>query len=91
MRDRCFLIKGSFIFVDEIQDNSILYCRILPITKCESLFKKSCDSKMLDICKASRTGSFKRKTIDKDNILKKVMCITYKNDYSLLPFVSSVR
>ena len=37
-RDRCFLIKGSFIFGDEIEDNNMLYCRILPITKCESLF-----------------------------------------------------
>ena len=24
-RDRCFLIKGSFIFGDEIQDNNMLY------------------------------------------------------------------
>ena len=47
-RDRCFLTKGSLIFVDEIQDNNMLYCRILPITKSESLFKKPCDSKMLD-------------------------------------------
>ena len=31
-RDRCSLIKGSFIFVDEIQNN-ILHCRILPIIK----------------------------------------------------------
>ena len=69
----------------------MLYCRILPITKCESLFKKLCDSNMLDICKASRTSSFKRKMIDKNSILKKVMCIAYKNDYILLPFVSSVR
>ena len=59
-RDRCFLIKGPFIFVDEIQDNNMLYCRILPITKCESLFKKPCDSKILDICKASRTSPFKK-------------------------------
>ena len=69
----------------------MIYCRILPITKCESLFKKPCDSKMLDIFKAIRTSSFKRKTIDKDSILKKLLCITYKNDYILLHFVSSVR
>ena len=29
-RDRCFLIKGFFIFVDEIQHN-MLYCGILPL------------------------------------------------------------
>ena len=69
----------------------MLYCRILPITKCESLFKKPCDSKILDICKASRSRPFKRKMIDKDSILKKAMCITYKNDYILLPFVSCIR
>ena len=87
-RDRCFLIKGFFIFVDEIQHN-MLYCGILPITKCESLFKKPCNSKMLYICKASRTSPFKRKMIHKDSILKKVMCITYRNDYILLLFGSA--
>ena len=90
-RDRCFLIKGSFIFVDEIQDNNMLYCHILPITKSESLFKKPYDSKILDICKASRTSPFKRKMIDKDSIFKKVMCITYKNDFIFPRFVSCVR
>ena len=90
-RDRCFLIRRPFIFVDEIQDNNMLYCRILPTTKYECLFKKPCDSKMLEICKASRTSHFKRKMIDKDSMFKKVTCITYKNDYILLPFVSSVR
>ena len=70
-RDRYFLIKGSLIFVDEIQDNNMLYCCILPITKCESLFNKPCDSKILDICKASRSSTFERKMIDKDSILKK--------------------
>ena len=89
-RDRCFLIKGSFIFVDEIQDNNMLYCGILPITKSESL-KKPWDSKILDICKASSTSPFKSKMIDKDSILKKVMCITNKNDYIFLPFVSCVK
>ena len=68
MREKCFLIKGFFIFVDEIQDN-MLYCCILPITKCESLFKNPCNSKMLDIFKASRTSPFKRKMVDKDSIL----------------------
>ena len=29
-RDRFFLIKGSFIFVNEKQDNNMLYYRILP-------------------------------------------------------------
>ena len=53
--------------------------------------KKPCDSKILDICKASRSSPFKRKMIDKDSILKKVMCITCKNDYILLPFVSCIR
>ena len=64
-------MKGSFIFVDEIHDNNMLYCGILPITKCQSLLKKPCDSKILEICNTSRTSPFKRKVIDKYRILKK--------------------
>ena len=48
----------------------MLHCHILPIKKYESLFKKPFDSKILDICKASRTSPFKRKMIDKDSVLK---------------------
>ena len=68
--DTCILIKVSFIFFDEIPENNMPYCPILPITKCESLFKKPCDSKILDTCEASKTSRFKRKMIDKDSILK---------------------
>ena len=49
----------------------MLHCHILPIKEYESLFKKKpFDSKILDICKASRTSPFKRKIIDKDSVLK---------------------
>ena len=54
----------------------MLHCHILPIKEYESLFKKPFDSKILDICKASRTSPFKRKIIDKDSVLKQGKCTT---------------
>lgn len=84
-RDSCFLIAdGSFAFVQERREDGIV-CDVIKQSRTTDFFNTPCQSKLLDIAYINNSQVFKRKQVDKKNLIRKVACLPFNNRTVLIP------
>lgn len=85
LKDSCFqLIGGDFCFVQEIHQNETIDCKVFKHRKLENLYEKPIMSSVLDIffIKDLNKLTYKFKTVNQNQLLKKVVCLPHKGGFA---------
>lgn len=89
-KDRWFYLHGGKVAcVNNIIGNQI-ECSVFKLSNLDGFFDKPCCSKMLHIYFLHHNAHFKKRSITKDQIMRKVCGIPYNNGHVLVPLHHNV-
>ena len=87
-KDSCFLLSNdTYGIIRDVRSDDTFMCDIIHIDKAESLYKKPCDSKLLNIIYIRNFQSAKRNMIERCQIERKAICLSYNDGYVLMPLL----
>jgi hypothetical protein len=86
LKDRCFLLNNSkYAFVVEKKEENIV-CDVISDRHTESVFENPADSKLFDIVYVRNVQrKSKRCLVEKSQILRKAVCLPYKEGLAIFP------
>lgn len=87
MPDNCVLLMDNTVgFIREKRNNGTLSKDVFRETDCDSVFEKSCNSKLLNIMFVSSDSTMaKRMLVNRRSVYKKAVCLPYKQGYAISP------
>lgn len=93
-KDGCFMLKtNSFVFVREKGPDEKYVCDVISQRNTESFFTEPCDSKLVNIVMLKNINLrryARRQLIEKQEFVRKVVCLPFEDGYVLLPMLHGV-
>ena len=91
-KDSWFLLQsGDFAQIKEINGDGSCVCDVISKRHHKSLFFEPCDSRQFNIIYVRNIHSvYKRKKISRGNLLRKALCLPYKQGYMIRSLLNNV-
>ena len=90
-RNQCFFLKNeTYAFVKEKRENGTYLCDIVRQTTSANFFTHPCDSNLLNIVFVPNHCRMSRWLLDKQEINKKCVCLSYEDGKVIIPMLHGV-
>ncbi|XP_047143313.1 uncharacterized protein LOC124817377 isoform X1 [Hydra vulgaris] len=90
-KNSCFLTKSHVIFVKEILVNGNIVCDVLEKERLDNFFDDFVESKTLNIYCIRANHVCMSRQISKDRLLRKCLCLPFKNDHIVISLLNDVK